>query len=94
MTSVLYPTRSIRKQAIALLPTLSGKHRARHAFTPFYTEVIVIRKEHTIINFISVTETKHLLSYEKMGPPISTIDKGYHREFLIKRDISSSRVVT
>ena len=43
MTSVSYPTCDKRKQAIALLPTLSGKHRARHAFTPLYTEVIVIR---------------------------------------------------
>ena len=33
MTSVLHLTRKKRKQAIALLPTLSGKHRARHAFT-------------------------------------------------------------
>ena len=46
MTSVLYaydfqsyPNK--RKQAIALLPTLSGKHRARHAFTPIHTEVII-----------------------------------------------------
>ena len=27
MTSVSFPTRNKRKQAIALLPTLSGKHR-------------------------------------------------------------------
>ena len=40
MTSVSYP-RNKRKQAIALLPTLSGKHRARHAFTPIHTEVII-----------------------------------------------------
>ena len=44
MTSVSYPRTHYnkRKQAIALLPTLSGKHRARHAFTlnP-YTEVII-----------------------------------------------------
>ena len=40
MTSVSYPTCNKRKQAIALLPTLSGKHRARHAFTPLHTEVI------------------------------------------------------
>ena len=42
MTSVSYPTRNKRKQAIALLPTLSGKHRARHAFTLHSnTEVII-----------------------------------------------------
>ena len=29
-----------------------------------------------------------------MGPPISTIDKGYHREFLVKHDMSSRCVVT
>ena len=40
MTSVLYP-RNKRKQAIALLPTLSGKHKARHAFTPIHMEVII-----------------------------------------------------
>ena len=45
MTSISYPTRNKRKQAIALFPTLSGKHRARHAFTPIHTEVI-IRKYH------------------------------------------------
>ena len=33
MTSVSYPSCNKQKQAIALLPTLSGKHRARHAFT-------------------------------------------------------------
>ena len=55
MTSVSYPrTHNKRKQAIALLPTLSGKHRARHAFTPIHTEVIIIRKEHTIINLMKL----------------------------------------
>ena len=41
MTSISYPTRNKQKQAIALLPTLSGKHRARHAFTPIHVEVII-----------------------------------------------------
>ena len=40
MTSVSHPTHDKRKQAIALLPILSGKHRARHVFTPVHTEVI------------------------------------------------------
>ena len=35
-----------------------------------------------------------MLPYEKRGPPISTIDKGYHREFLVKHDMSSRCVVT
>ena len=35
-----YPLCNKRKQAIALLPILSGKHRARHVFTPVHTEVI------------------------------------------------------
>ena len=42
MTSVSYPTHNKQKQAIALLPALSGKHRARHAFTLHSnTEVII-----------------------------------------------------
>lgn len=35
-----------------------------------------------------------MLPYEKRGPPISTIDKGYHREFPVKHDMSSRCVVT
>ena len=41
-----------------------------------------------------VQKTKHLLPYEKRGPPISMMDKGYHREFLVKHDMSSGCVVT
>ena len=35
-----------------------------------------------------------MLPYEKRGPPSSTIDKGYHREFLVRHDMSSRCVVT
>ena len=41
MTSISYPTCNKQKQAITLLPTLSGKHRAQHAFTPIHMEVII-----------------------------------------------------
>ena len=33
-------------------------------------------------------KTKHLLPYEKREPSINTMDKGYHREFLVKHDMS------
>ena len=46
MTSVSYPLHHKQKQAIALLPTLSGKHRARYAFTlNSNMEVIVQNKK-------------------------------------------------
>ena len=35
-----------------------------------------------------------MLPYEKRGPPSSNIDKGSHREFLIKHDMSLRCVVT
>ena len=43
MTSVSYPSHNKRKQAIALLPTLSGKQRLRNAFTLNSNTEVIIR---------------------------------------------------